>query len=363
MTENINLFDFAKFLTKENGLFDAIEFDVVKFCSDQYYVWPFPGCETYLDACANENCKCAVKLELLDVVHGIRSNGNLDFAQKAISFKLASAYSKKCKYVPPYSLAHFMVRAWGRIDAREELVGRCGKVMQSIRENKTIEESLCLLDGLNINRIASWSKVLSISNPKSCFVYDARISMALRLMWSAYINNVQGSVDIDVCNPFILVNGQKKFLNECLNKLPCRGDAGKDGKKRDKRKLFVDSYIKYCDLIHFITDKLIARKKFSHLSDYVREIIVGADIDDSINDLMGVQYAIYCQMVEMAIFTLIGNDYTKRNGSEYYFVDTAQKHKFEDKDLMTPTPGLPGNRYNIKKMHQLREIIKHINVN
>ena len=39
------------------------------------------------------------------------------------------------------------------------------------------------IDKNNIRKIASWSKILSAYDLVNYFVYDARVSMVLRLMW------------------------------------------------------------------------------------------------------------------------------------------------------------------------------------
>lgn len=94
-----------------------------------------------------------------------------------------SAYSKKYSHVPTYSLVHFMVRVWGDIKTKTKLLNLYSESLALARVSQDIDVFFNNIDKNNIRKIASWSKILSAYDPVNYFVYDARVSMVLRLMW------------------------------------------------------------------------------------------------------------------------------------------------------------------------------------
>lgn len=137
----------------------------------------------YIDSCLNDSCRCDINSDLLEAVHNISTRHDLDCAQKTIAFKLMSAYSKKYSHVPTYSLVHFMVRVWGDIKTKTKLLNLYSESLALARVSQDIDVFFNNIDKNNIRKIASWSKILSAYDPVNYFVYDARVSMVLRLMW------------------------------------------------------------------------------------------------------------------------------------------------------------------------------------
>lgn len=337
---NDNLKDFVKFLTKKDGLFDIIGFNIASFCGKGFYAWMFPDCKKYIDSCLNDNCRCDINSDLLEIVHNIHTRYDLDCAQKTIAFKLMGAYSKKYSHVPTYSLVHFVVRVWGNIKAKDKLLSLYSESLALMRISRGVCAFFNNIDKNNIYKIASWSKILSTCDPVNYFVYDARISMALRLMWGSFNNYRLKMYNNKVVEtPFVFVRGRNEFINNCLSRFGCLGSVNQNLQ-------FIESYKYYCCLIKAIAERLLASGRFGVNTLYINNIINAIEIEDDSIDAVFLEKAILYQMTEMAIFALIGNAYSSRKNLEYYYKSNACSTKCSE------------CCYDLSKMPQLVKLIE-----
>lgn len=324
---------FIDFLARpKTGLFDKIGFDINIFSGPEYYKWNFDSKESNQVRIQDDG--------LAEFVKSIRKS-SLNQSQKAIAFRLGCCGRKELTINDQEKIANFIIREWGGIKHNKpEKIEAAGRAIFMIAKKSDIEAVWRKLNCAfnKFEGISSWSKALSVANPKEFFVYDSRIAIVLRLFWFAFIKENRHNNDC----PFLLIKNKatNTLLNECLLRhkvMPWL--IPKRYCKPDIRK----SYENYCEFIKKLSEKLIGYDKINISDEVVTNVANISQTEECANDI---RLTIARQMTEMAIFSLIGNSLDKIENN-YGFHRSSNKY-IESQE----TPG-----FNIENMEQLKFLI------
>lgn len=352
----MNIDNFISFVIGTNGnpsFFDEIDFDFKTFCDSNHYAWDFP-CPTDVKQTFKIKINVSdVDNNLIEFIHNLKTNSNLDDAQKIIALRLGLAYSDKFKdKIPPHHSAYFMLGPWGNVDARQkkwnqltdqeksdrrEKIELFGQLIQKQNIPGAIKQ--LIIQNKNFGGISSWSKVLSVANPADFFVYDSRISVVLRLLWSAYINTMQQPLNGTPCPFYLLKVGQNSILKDCI--LNTKINTWLD---QNNHVDIFNSYEIYCAFIKKIADCYLTQEKISSSDRYITDILSAAHV--STTRITNPIKIIARQMVEASLFALIGRSKSKRGHSCYFFERTKEYSESE-------TPG-----FNTDRMPQLQALMR-----
>lgn len=347
--------DFARFLVvgKINvvPLFDRIKFNINEFCGDRYYYWDFKDAQSAREKIDNKfGGECKVDEKLMCFICEIYNNKKLNCAEKIIAFRLGISNSLSLSDVDEINLSCFMINTWGGINTGAKNVKKCAEVVREVRKEGEDEVYGLLIEKIgNLKLVPSWSKVLSAIDCSKYYVYDSRISLVLRFLWSAYLKSENKRIQ----NPFVFKAGkddykkvkasQGRFATTCLPNVECLGNQIDNDGNGCNDKIREKSYRSYCYLINKIADLLIEERDFSIglNCDLIRQVAI-LSLNADINKL------ITCQMIEMAFFGLIGRDGAKvQKKTDYYFLRAGDKIKES-----IETPG-----FNIDNMKQLKVLL------
>lgn len=312
---------FANFLTSEHeGSFSNINFNVVEFCDDDFYGWKFPTPTYVKNKISEKLCLTSFDNQFFNFLSTIYAS-NLSCAEKIITFRLG-AYLSPLKNINRNYISIFMINCWGRLNTKIDNVKCCSRAISNADKSKELDVLCNLKKELHSLKIVpSWSKAISAFNPSRYFVYDSRISLVLRFFWSVYQNYLEKHIQ----NPFVYTAGketpiknkkQGRFSTSCLPNIPYVGNQINNNSSLCNDELRLSSYLNYCYLITkiselltnngtiFINDEQLTEiKSISHTSSFKDEYI---------------KTLISRQMVEIALFSLLGRDKRLAEESKTY---------------------------------------------
>lgn len=324
--------NFIDFLTRPiTGLFDRINFDVNIFSGPEYYKWAFDS---------NDDCEFIQNTKLAELICRIKKS-ELNQAQKAIAFRLGCCGKKYFSDENQKEIADFIISKWGRIGRNNpEKIRSAGMAIMAAKKKSSRQDIWLKLEAAfdKLEGISSWSKALSVADPKEFFVYDSRISVVLRLFWLAFVKDGKFKKD----SPFLLIKNkaQNTLLSECLlNNKAMPWLVPNRYYKPDVK----SSYEEYCKFIIELSERLVVYNKIRIDDATVHDIAKISCTDECAEDI---KLIVIRQMTEMALFALIGNSLDKSKGN-YGF------HRAGDKWIGSrETPG-----FNIEKMKPLKCLI------
>ena len=346
---------FANFLTSENdGSFSSINFNIVKFCSDDFYGWKFPTPVYVRDKISEKLCFKNFDDQFFNFLSTIYAS-DLSSAEKIITFRLGVSLSPLINIDRNYT-SSFMINCWGRLNTKIDNVKCCSRAIANANKNNESDVLYNLKKELGtLKIIPSWSKAISAFNPTRYFVYDSRISLMLRFFWSAYQNYLGKHEQ----NPFIYTAGKDtstatkkgRFSTSCLPNIPYTGNQINNSSSLCNDELRLSSYLNYCYLITKISELLINNGTIFVNNEQLTAIKSISRID-SLEDKY-IKTLISKQMIEIALFSLLGRDKSLSNESKnyhktsYYF---QRSKTYENKATIT-------KGFDLSHMEQLQKLL------
>ena len=249
-----------------------------------------------------------------------------------------------------------MINCWGRLNTKIDNVKCCSRAIANANKNNESDVLYNLKKELGtLKIIPSWSKAISAFNPTRYFVYDSRISLMLRFFWSAYQNYLGKHEQ----NPFIYTAGKDastnnkkgRFSTSCLPNIPYVGNQINNSSSLCNDKLRLSSYLNYCYLITKISELLISKETI-FVNNERLATIKSISRTNSLEDEY-IKILISRQMVEIALFSLLGRDKRLAKESKKYHRTSYYFQRFDTcENKTTITKG-----FDLSHMEQLQKLL------